>query len=278
MITKFKIFEKLGVNQITFDIADRAWDQIKDQIKYNNVNVKVNISDFNLSVIKNTSGELGKVENLDIYIRSNINTSSMNALLDINNNIKIFLGTKDVDDIKNKLIHEIKHLIDSALKSKILSKRGTFYDNTKRFFNGADFTHLLIDEIRNNNDGKICSISDFMLKKYNGSDTFRNFLIYCYLGNDDELSARFQEFANKVKTSKNLLNIIKSEENIHPLKYYKQMVNFTFDFNKLTKYEKSKILGRIDKKNIKKVETYIRQQGQKFIKKIHKLAYFQQEQ
>ena len=114
MITKFKIFEKLGVNQITFDIADRAWDQIKDQIKY-------------------------AIEN--------------------NNNVNV-----------------------------------------------------------------------------------------------------------------------KSEENIHPLKYYKQMVNFTFDFNKLTKYEKSKILGRIDKKNIKKVETYIRQQGQKFIKKIHKLAYFQQEQ
>lgn len=260
----------MGISQITFDIADRIWDSVKYAIENNEDEVIVDISDFNLSIISfNTKIE--KVKTLTIYINPDKKHASV-IIFSLNNNISIYLGTNDNNYyiIKNRLIHEIKHMIDSAFKSKNL------LNDTKRFFDGDYFTQLLVDDIKKNNNGELCSIDEFMLKQYDDS-VYRKFLIYCYLANDDELSAIFQVFYNKVKTSKNLLNTIKEEENKHPLIYYKQMVNFSFNFDELKKNEKNYILNNIDKKNLKKVEAYIRKQGQLFIKKLHKLAYFQEQ-
>jgi hypothetical protein len=292
MITTFKIFEKLGVNKLTLEIVEKMWKQIEDAIDKKETQTIVDISEFNINILKpnevyiNGSWQLKNTElvfisNIIVSIYYNRAIASVNIIPKKQKNkrnkyyVDIMLGIENKEyDTKELLTHEIKHLVDRTIKSKILYSRSRnefFSDDTKRIFKG-DIVDLFIHEVR---FGSIASITD-LTSTTDGSESYKKFLVYCYLANEDELSARLHEFYLKVKKSKNLLNTIKEEENKYPLKYYKDMCNFNFNFDELSKTEKNNIGKYFDNKNIKKVEAYIRKQGQIFIKKLHKFSYFEE--
>jgi hypothetical protein len=286
MITTFKVFEKMGINQLALDIADKIWKELENAIKENKKQIIVNISEFNLNLF-NFNSVLVKVDNIVISLK--YDTGSSNAIIlarkDPNNNeyySLISLGILNNYGKYEMLLHEIKHLVYQNYKNKIINKNPKYKYATddrsdkKRFFDDFFTINTFINNYQNFkskfNSNQIITPTDYILHG-EGSELYKKFLLFCYLANDDELTARLHEFYIKVKKSKNLLHTIKEYENLYPLKYYKEMTNFNFDINKLLKNELCHLTK--DKKKIKKIESYIRKQGQKFINKLHKFSYFE---
>ena len=157
-------------------------------------------------------------------------------------------------------------------------------NDKKNFINPSGVSLLIAQDIIGsfkNTQGNVynlrASIKNFL--KYNQlSDSYKKLVVYLYFANEDELSARIQEFYNKAKTTNDFSEMLRKESKKQPLAGYKDMVNFKININDFSQQEKDKLFKYVFKpSDVKKVERYINQKGEQFVNKVHKLSYFNQE-
>lgn len=278
MIKNFKMFEKLGINQLAVDISKKSIKPILDEKKIKSQYCKVDISEFNITILDRDNKIMhisSIVYQLDYNnYSSSFNTNPINYLVQIRIGLLNKTGEYKTDEeIEEHIIHEVKHLIHRMYISKKLAADKLFFDKTPRFLklSGTGSARRIVQTCKQYNINP--SVDNFLLKTNNNSDLFKKTLVYFYLAEEDEIQSKLHEFYLIFKRTKNISEVIKKYENIISL--FKDMCNYKLDFNLMKPEEKQEILRYFNKKDTKKVENYIRNQGKKFIKKLHKLSAFE---
>ena len=275
MITEFKIFEKLGVDDTTVRIVEKIWPEFLKH--YDKSKVFSDKSDkFSVDIREFKTGRA----TLDIVINYNESKSQLGfGYVQIGAISREATRIKGLSKLKEEILHEVKHLMYALIKyGKIKGKKEKF------FINPSGVSKLIGEDIIGsfeNPKGNLykmrVSVQNFL--KYNQlTDSYKKLIVYLYLANEDELSARLQEFYNKSKISKNFLELIRKENKKGKvLAGYKDMINFKININDFSENEKKKVFEYLFKpKDIKKVEKYINQKGEQFVRKVDKLWYFNQ--
>ena len=272
MIIEFSLFEKLGINDLVIKISERAYKQFLKHYDKNKFGEDV-YDEFKIDVSDAfETKELGFRINYNIAYSRGGDPIFIGVVNRDNNN-----KAKNLDELKSDIFHEVEHMVYVYQKyGKLVDLKG-FTDDKHRFFDSDGpriiFSKDLIGSFEDSGSnvyGMKASVQNFM-KCDSFSDTYKKLIVYLYLGEQDEMSARIHEFFSNIKT-----DFKKQYNETTVVKYYKDMVNFKIDLKDLTKQEKRKIFIYVTpEKNIKKLEKYVNMQGQKFIKKIHKLSYFQ---
>ena len=276
MITKFKLFERMGIDDLVIQIAEKVFKEFykhfKEKKAFTNKedNYCVDISEFKLE------DEHFK----QVCIRIDYNSSQSKSgfpisvgVIDSNEPDKI----KTPQLIKGVIIHEMKHLLFAARKhGSYPGIKNKIYNDKNRFIRGNFMKDIFLpfEDVDSNVHGMKVTIPNFL--KYDGfTEQYKKLLVYLYYANQDELSARTHEFYDKVKGTNKFKEVLEIEKTKQTLIGYTEMINFKIDMNNFSNNEKKRCLRLFDPKNVKKVEKYIQTQGQKFINKIHKLSYFQ---
>jgi hypothetical protein len=279
MIVKFKIFEKLGIDKMVYDITEKVW---KNFLK---VYDEKKVFSDNIDIFDTDISDLGYKFSTDRYYNFDVKIVynqafgrsgwplMIGAIDRENNNIP-----KPLYKLKSDLIHEIQHNIS------VLRKYGKIYDKEffkekqkEEFLNRRKASQVVPDFIfpafrdkTGNLYGKVTSMQNYLL--YNKStETFKKLISYIYLAEEDEMSSRVHEFFIDVKNTK---NFNKSLTDSVFFKIAKDMANFKMEIKDFSKSELSELQSFFKLKNMKKVQKYINMKGEKIIKKIHKLSYF----
>lgn len=292
MLTRFKLFEKLGIDNLVVEISDKIWSEFqiskkKYDARYAEKNKQPGDFSFNVDVSKyklvskhyNKKNPELKYIKIDVY-ENNAESSCTNIAFENNkdyfcliniglvsredNNLK-----KSVSRIKDDIIHETQHIVDTSRKLKLENSKHRFLNNKKvssLFY--RDVFGAFSDE--EGNISKLKKSTDNFLLYNKFTDQYKNLLIYLYFANDDELSSRLHEIYSESKDSKNLEDFLK--RNSRAIGMYKKLMNFKLNLNLLSLIEKEKVKEMFNPKDTKKVEKYINQQGEKFVRKTYKLV------
>ena len=270
MVTNFKLFEKLGINISVIKITQKIFVEFLNHYnKEKEFTDNIDSFDVNLS-------DVLEIKNNSIKILINYN-ESQSVLNYTENYITIgVISRTNKNELKNKeeihsdIIHEVKHLIYFN-DNKIFKKQ--FIKNFKNIFK-ID----LIDSFTRENSGNYkmnISVNNFLDHNTEFSKKYKELLVYLYYAHNDELDARLHEYYIRLQYSKNFKKTIDeySKNKNSDLNSYQKMINFKLNINDMPEFEKNKILNYIcDKKDIRKTEKYIQDQGKKFIDKLNKLS------
>lgn len=277
-----KTFEKLGIDDLVVKISDLIFEEFlkhydKSKIgKDKSDDFDVDISEFNITF---TSLHIA------IFYNRSISSSGFPmkiGVIDRENNSM----AKSMKQFKSDILHETQHLVYRFRTHSMLTKKKKpfkknkdkfeFRKDRKRFIKPEGVTKLIDSDIIGSfrdSEGatynlKVTLNNFFKYDRF--SDTYKKTIAYLYLAEQDEVNARIHEFFDRAK------NFKEEYEKYPAVKWYKDMMDFQIDLNNLTENEKNRIYKYIAKpKDIKKIEKYINMQGKKFIRKIHKLSYFQ---
>ena len=269
MITNFKLFEKIGINNIVIEITDKIFVEfLKHYDEKKEFTDNVDSFDVNLSDI---------LKNYD-SIKILINYHESQSVLSYNEKIITIgiISRNNKDELKNKeeihsdIIHEVKHLLYFNI-NKIFRKK--FIKNFRSIFK-ID----LIDSFTRKDSGNYkmnISVNNFLDHNKEFSEDYKRLLVYLYYAHKDELEARLHEYYIRLQYSKDFDKTMEeySKNKNSDLNSYKKMVDFKLNIDKLPEFEKDKVIKYIcDEIDIKKVEKYIRNQGEKFISKLNSLS------
>lgn len=269
-----KTFEKMGVEDLSVQITEKVWIEFLKHYDESKVGsdsydeFDVDITEFDV---------YDKKMELKFVIKYNQTESNAGFTITIGcldrNNTNI---AKKMIDIKKDILHEIKHM--TYLFRKFGRMKGTkkifSYEKDQHRFLDPDGVRVAISEdivgAFQNSDGNLynlkISIPTF-LEKYNKlSKKYKELVVYLYFANQDEMSARLQEFYLKVKEYNDYKKAWEEEK--ERFIYYKNMINFKMNVDDFPVNEIEKLEKLFKLKNIKKVEKYINEQGQKMITQI----------
>jgi len=279
MIYRFKIFEKMSVDSLTVQISEKIWKKFLEN--KNESSFSVDISEFNIN-LRSSRTNIVPINYINVNVKKNQAESDCSNFAYTYKDgfftvISIGLLDRESDKyktygkIKQDIIHEIQHMVDESRKIKLNDK--------SRFFDPAQSRALFRTDVFgafSNDKGNLYNakktIDSFLT--YNGlTEQYKKLLIYLYLATDDEMASRLHELYIQSKEP-GYLDYLKQKK--RPIKYYKDMIQMKLDYNLFSKKEKDKISDLFQVSNIKKVEKYINNQGQKFINKAYKLASYEE--
>lgn len=277
MITKFKIFERLGIDDIVVRISDKVYEEF---LKH--YDTKKNFTDiedrFNVNVLsENFSIDCKIISVIICYNKTQSRSGYLSIEIGILNR-QDEKKVKSLDEIKEEILHEIEHNVFNLRKYGKIEKDIKIKDTKHRFLSASGVRALIEKDIIGSfNDPKgntykmKVSIINFL--KYDKlTEQYKKLISYLYLSDQDEYAAKLHELYNKAKISKDFSEVVNDKK----LNIYKDMINFKMNFNDFSEEEKKKIIKYLFKpQDIKKVERYINNKSQKFIRKIYKLSYFQ---
>lgn len=267
-----KAYERMGVEKIVVEIVEKLFQEFlkhfkkekafTDQVDKFNVDIK----EFNL-YITNLAVEIYYNQSFSSILSSRIKIGVLNR-----KNDKI----KTLEELKEEILHEIKHLI-----YRLREKQGE-RDN---IFNSDGVGKLIQKDIFgafSNKQGNLYNLNVTLanfLKYDKLSDNYKKLIVYLYLSESDELEARLHQVYNKAKNTNNFEEMLKKEEesgNVG-IRFYKDMINFKINIDEFSDYEKENFYKLLSNKSkaVKNISNYINKQGEKFIKKLHKMSYFQ---
>lgn len=273
MIKNFKLFEKLGIDKLVYDITEKIWANFLKVYNKNKVfkskedTFNTDVSEFNIGYqVFGVTIQYNNAESIAGF------PMSIGAISRIDNT-KI----KTLSELKEEIIHEVQHNIYALRKYGKIKDIPKFETKKKEFLNSKGVTKLISSDIigvfldqKSNVYNQKKSLFNFM--KYDKfSDKYKKLLIYLYLSEDNELSSKLHEFIIRIKNLEDNSEIFKNEKIV----FLKEMIDFKMKPTDFTESELKKIDNILFKiRDMKKVEKYINMKGEKFIKKAHKLLYF----
>lgn len=273
MIIQFKLFERLGIEDIVVQISEKIFEEFKKHFneKYAFENKSdsfiVDISEYLKDKKMNVTVNYNDAQSRSGYLAVII------GIIDRIDNEKI----KTLEVIKQDILHEVKHNIDILRRFGRLDNANGFSDNKHRFLDHDNFKNLMGQDIigsfknsKSNIYSMKISILNF-LKCDIFTEQYRKLLAYLYLCETAEFTARLHEFYNKIKNGDDFL---KDQTYI----LFKDMTTFKLNYNDFSEIEKKKLSNIFKPQDTKKVEKYINKQSQIFIRKVHKLTAFNQEE
>jgi hypothetical protein len=272
MITEFKLFEMLGIDDITPLIMDKVWTELEKAIRNKKTEFEMDISD------------------LKLITKINRNISTFNAIINYDVSfstplppigVKLGVYGHNMLHIKGVVAHEIRHLIDTYKKKSDKDRMRKEEKHKKHFFNQRLFYDIVLrtelycafETDKNSNLlGEKMSLNTY-LKYNNRTEQFKKMVSYLYLSDDSEFTAFIHEFYAKIKGESDF-NKVKNSDSKYEM--FKDMKTFNINWEDFSTDEKEIIQRYIFKKqDTKKMQDFINKKGRTYIQKIDRLRYYE---
>jgi hypothetical protein len=266
MLTRFKLFEKLGIDDTVVQITEKIWVNFLKKYDKNKTftseddSFYTDVSEYDIGYKK-----------FEIMIKYDSSESQCGFPMKIGAvSRKDNTIPKSLNELKEDIIHEVQHLIYTLRKNGKLKNIKSFSSPKKGFLKissnscANEIVRSFSDKEGNIYGQKISLINFLKYDKF--SDKFKKLLSYIYLSDENELSSKLHEFFIKVKNSEEIKN--------EYFNIFKDMKTFDMKVDDFTKNELFKISTMFNLKDMKKVKKYINMKGDKLIRKINKLSYF----
>ena len=280
MITTFKIFERLGIDNTILKMSEKIYSGFLEN--YNKEKEFTNSSDTFYTDITDLKKEFNFKFNPDkIGCQINYNNAESRGGFTIEIGVINRLSNDEIKkpyEIKSEILHEVQHLVNAFRYSKTKTSKTKTIEK-KSFINKYEFMNIFDHDLMgsfsntdSNTYGMKRSVINFM-KCDLFTEQYKKIIAYFYLADKNEMMSKLHEFLPEIKNIKNVKDI----DNSYKISFYKDMSNFKIDINSCTIEEKYKLSKIFNPKDAKRVESYFNNKSKTLIRKIHKLADFRTE-
>ena len=275
MITTFKIFERLGIDNTILKISEKIYSGFLEN--YNKKKEFTDSSDTFYTDITDLKKEFKFNLNLDkIGCQINYNKAESRGGFTIQIGIISRVNNEEIKslyEIKGEILHEVQHVINAFRKEK----NNKDIIKQKNFINMREFDNLMYNDLigsfsNSNSNTYGMKISTLNFMKCNlFTEQYKKLIIYLYISDKNEMMSKLHEFLPKIKELDNFKDISNN------LSFFKDGEKFKINIDSFSTEEKRKLSKIFNPKDVKRVESYINNKCKKFIIKVHKLSYFRTE-